>query len=127
MKSRRKNKLYDWGDAINTLAVFAFGAGATMVALRSFSSKKFYLTIWISLIVLGIILYVIGSALIIRSDYRTPEKCYNCGCNRVNVIKVRSKRIPTYFCECRKCLARSKYKHLKTSAIIDWNCTKLTR
>lgn len=121
----KHGKMYYIGDAI-------LGTGCTigivpsmMLAIYFIDGRSFKLGLTFLLFGIAAILTLVGIYLIFRAESQEePRHCPRCGNAMVNVIRTRRDQIPTYFCECDKCLLRSKYSKRRSGAILDWNRTK---
>lgn len=110
-------------DKQETLAIigsFCLLAAGVMLFEWLVSGRSFNPDLMISIGAIGMFAFGIRAYLISRMQSKA-KKCKNCNSRRVNVIRVKTKKIPTYFCECERCLHRSEYKHCRNGAIKDWN------
>ena len=108
--------------------VFVMAAGVCLALFRIFGEVKYDIAISFAIIGLGVVLLIADKLLDVLIDGRKKTApCPRCGNTKIDLLQSHRTFLPTYFCECGKCLMRSEYKHTKEQAVIDWNCTNLTQ
>lgn len=110
-------------DKQETLAIigsFCLLAAGFMLFEWLISGRSFNPDLVICIGAIGMFAFGIRAYLISRMPSKA-DRCKNCNSRKVDVIRIKTKVLPTYFCECERCLHRSEYKRSRYSAVRDWN------